>query len=229
MPGLAIVSPASFGDTSLPQIDVSPVPTIRGALYDWAADSLTTNDRITQWSDRASNVSLLAPDFASQSPTVINDSTYGKLLNFNGTNQRLDASGLALSGPRTLIVAGRLPEAKPSTYMHTQGTGTGYFNLGINGAGKWQFFNGGSINHTAAATGELHVIIVTIDGGSSALSVDGNEISGSLLATTSSTLRLGASSTSYYQLDMKRLVVLPYAAIPRERAAISAALMNRYL
>lgn len=229
MPGLAIVSPASFNDPTLPKIDVSPVPTIRGALYDWAVDNLLVGDRITRWVDRASNTSMLAPDFVSQAPSVVDDPTYGKLLKFNGTNQRLDATGLSLKGPRTLISVGRLPEGKSSTYMFTQGQGTGYFNLGLNGAGDWQFYNNSGINHDRKGNSDLHVIVVTIDSGSSAISVDGVENAGSLDATTADTIRIAASASGYWPVEMKRLVILPYAAIPRERKAISSALMARYL
>lgn len=38
MPGLAIVAPVSFGDTTLPKIDITPLQRVLGATYDWAAD-----------------------------------------------------------------------------------------------------------------------------------------------------------------------------------------------
>lgn len=229
MSGLAIVSPLSFGDESLPRVDVSPVPSLRGALYDWSTDNLGIGDRVTHWTDRASHVTLDAPAVPSQAPVVVDDTNHGKLLRFNGVNQRIDAHGLSLSGPRTLVLVGRLPSGGTSEYFLTNGTIGTQFNLGINGAGTWLFYNGTGLSNPNRVDTDMHVFTVVIDGDRSVVSVDGRENGGELGTTTANSLRLGASGSEYYQVDFKRLVILPYAASPYERESIHTAMTERYL
>lgn len=229
MPGIAIVSPLSFSDTSLPRVDISPIPSIRGALYDWAVDTLTPGDRVTAWTDRASHVPLLAPAAPSQAPVVVDDPTHGKVLRFNGGNQRIDASNLSLSGPRTLVVVGRLPRAAANDYFMTDPSSSGYFNLGINGDRKWIFYNGAGLTNTRTPNSSLHVFMVVINGNNSVVAVDGEENGGSLQNSNGNTIRIGASGSAYFPVDLKRLVILPYAASAYERTAIHSSLAERYL
>lgn len=223
MPGSAIVSPASFGDTSLPRLDLRPMSAIAGAAYDWASDRLSPGP-LEFWYDMVQNTPFAAPVSPSQKPLVYE--SVRKVVRFNGVNQRMDAE-IQLTGPTTMVLVARLPTADPSQYILTGGSGPS-FHVYRGGNGNWATFAGATLGHTSAADTGTHVIIVVRDGANSVLNVDGVDVAGDMGALIAERLRLGGSATAYFQTDIQRLALLPFAASLNQRTALVAQMRAAY-
>lgn len=223
MPGSAIVSPASFGDTSLPRLDLRPMTAIAGAAYDWASDRLNSGP-LEFWYDMVQNVPFVAPGSPSQKPLVYESNR--KVVRFNGVNQRMDAD-IQLTGPATMVLVGRLPVADNSQYILTGGTGPA-FHVYRGGNGNWATFAGSTLGHTSAADTSFHIIIVVRDGVNSVLNVDGVDVIGDMGPLIAERLRLGGSSSAYFQTDIQRLALLPFAATQKQREALVAQMRAAY-
>lgn len=226
MPGLGIVAPVSFGDATLPQLDITPLLRVPGASYDWAVDKVSAGP-VATWYGMVQAGQMVAPTVASQRPNLTTDGVTGrKIMHFDGVNQRFDAT-LSLSGAKTLVVVGRLPLAANSSYLITGGTGPS-FNLYIGSNGKFASTAGTTLASTVTADGNMHVFIFVSNGTSSVFSVDGVEVAGAAGTSTATGLRVAATSTVYAQADVQRIAVVPYAATSAQRAAILAQMKSQY-
>lgn len=223
MPGSAIISPASFGDTSLPRLDLRPMTNITGAAYDWAADRLNPG-ALEFWYDMVQNVPFVAPAAPSQKPLVYESNR--KVVRFNGVNQRMDAS-IQVPGAMTMVLVARLPVADPGQYIMTGGNGPS-MHVYRGGNGNWAAFAGATLGHTTPADTGTHIIIVVRDGANSVLNVDGVEVSGDIGPLVADALRLGGSSSAYFQTDIQRLALLPFAATLNQRTALVAQMRAAY-
>lgn len=223
MPGSAIISPASFGDTSLPRLDLRPLTAIPDAAYDWASERLSAGP-LESWYDMVQGAALVAPAPPSQKPVVLEGNR--KVVRFNGIDQRLDV-GIQLTGPATMVLVGRLATDANSQYFLTGGLGPA-FHVYRGATGKWSATAGSAIAHTSDANTFTHVFVVVRDGANSVVSVDGVEVAGDLGAQVATTLRLGASSAAYFATDIQRLALLPFAANQNQRAALVAQMRAAY-
>lgn len=223
MPGSAIISPASFGDTSLPRLDLRPMTAIADAAYDWASDRLNGGPLET-WYDLARNTPFVAPTSGSQKPTVYESNR--KVVRFNGVNQRLDAD-ISLTGPATMVLVARASTDASSQYLLTGGTG-GAFHVYRGSNGSWATSAGTTLGSSVAGDTNTHIFVIVRNGVNSVLSVDGVEVAGDMGSQTASTLRIGASGNAYYGTDIHRLALLPFAANQNQRAALVAQMRAAY-
>lgn len=223
MPGSAIISPASFGDTSLPRLDLRPVAPIAGAVHDWASERLAPGP-IEAWYDMVQNVPFVAPAAPSQKPVVYEGGR--KVVRFNGVDQRLDVD-INMPGPVTMVLVARVNTDANSQYIVTGGAGPG-FNVYRGGTGRWTAYASASLAHSETADTGTHVFVVVRDGVNSVLSVDGVESRGDMGSVAATSLRLGSSSNAYFATDVQRLALLPFAASQTQRTAIVAQMRAAY-
>lgn len=223
MAGSAIISPSSFGDSSLPRLDLRPIVSIPGAAYDWASERLSAGP-LEAWYDTVQNVPFAAPTPPSQKPVVYEGGR--KVVRFNGADQRMDAA-INLTGPRTLVVVGRFALAEAGQYMLSTGT-TGNHNLYTGGNGKFAFYGTTALSSTKNMDTNTHVFLVSINGDQTVFSVDGEEVTGNPGTIGETALRMGSGAGKYFGVDVQRIALLPFAANAAQRAALVARLRSAY-
>lgn len=231
MAGLIFVSPGTFTDAAdLPQVPPTPVLPIRGAMIDWAADRLPTGG-LSSWTDMLGARTLEAPTAASQRPTVVGGGITRRV-EFDGENDRIDAE-MNISQPCTMVVVARSTAAALGDFILTGGSGSSW-NLGIqmNAPGRWIFSTGAGSSILSppeqTADNGWHVFIVSVDGANSVLNVDGTEATGTIDPVTWNTLRVGASSSAYFGVHLRRLAVIPRATTAPERETLRQQLATHY-
>ena len=228
----AIVWPGSFGDTTLPKVDLSYTPPTPGALYSWIAANQPLGS-LTQWADSISGVT---PALTGTAPTVI-DTPAVRVVDFNGETggpRMMGPFPTPLAGSYTAIVVYRL--TKPITggegiifASSTTTQGGVYVQTGENPILKAA--DGSSqINTTITADNDWHVAILTIDGSSSALRIDGYELAGTLTGESRNGIQLGTSigATSRAAIQYARVEFIPGPMNNTKRAALAQQLMRQH-
>lgn len=227
MAGTIFTSPGVFANSAdMPQVSTIPVTPIPGALADWAANQLS-GGAVAAWPDLIGDYALTAPSASEQHPAVIGTGLE-RYVSFDGINDRIDVS-IPLAQPVTAILVARLPNLAGSQHIMTGGTGPASFNLGVNSnASSWIASNGSNRTFGSTPDNGWHIFILSFNGANSALSLDGVETIANPGTGGSDRIRLGASSSTYYPTDLRRLAILPYAAQATERAAIYRNLADYY-
>lgn len=224
MSGLIFVSSGAFSSPEgLPKIPVARVSPISGSIADWAADRLA-DGAVEKWVDLHGTYSVDAPSGAPHQWPIATEGALG----FDGENDRSDVSGLPATQPKTVALVARFPTVAGSTRAFSGGTG-GSFDLGINTNASYYYFSAGSnlMSHQAPDA-NWHVFVVVANGANSVLSVDGVEKTGNAGSGVGATIRVGATTSAYSRVDIRRLAILPYAAGEDERAALVSQLSEHY-
>ena len=224
MTARAIIAPGSFGDTTLPKIELAYVRAIAGAVNDWAADILPPGS-VTSWPDLISGLVLPARAGAGSAPTVVTDA--GKrIVRFDGVANWMQLA-YAKNQPMTTVVVARMNESKASNTVLAGGV-----HIRTDSANtKMEVTAGTPLGTTAAPVNtNWRIYIVVNDGAASTISVDGVEVSGDAgtAARTFVNLGINAAGTVFNRTDYSRVAFLPYAAGATERAAILAQMKFQY-
>lgn len=230
MAGLIFVSPGGFTDPGdLPQVPPSPVLPIRGAMIDWAADRLPTG-ALASWTDMLGANTLAAPAQPHQHPVVVGGGR-GRSVTFDGSGQRLDAT-MGLTGPLTMVVVAKSATGEAGDYLFGSGAAANpTWNLGVSPGDRWMFTtgSGSSIIPLATADTNWHIFIVNVDGANSVMSIDGDETTGAISSSaTWDAIRIGASVSNYYGVELRRLAVIPRATTGPERQKLQQELSTHY-
>lgn len=218
----------SFGNTSLPRIDLNrPLP-IPGALVDFASDSMSLGS-ISSWVDLVNDFSWAATGGVS----VVNDGG-GPAVTTDGVDGILRA-GLALNQPQTVICVGRLkevPAASSDAAVMLNDLAGGRMNVGLGFAGlAWRSDAGtwGNAGGSAPLTDtNWHVFMASFNGADSAVRVDAFEQSGlNLGANTRTGIRAGYGA-GYNKQAYKRVAILPFATTAAQRHSLYLQMKARY-
>jgi len=227
MPGRAIVAPVSFGDTTLPKIDITYIAPLAGALFDYAVDQLPLGP-LPSWASILDGTA--APADGSTVPQVITDGA-GKTVRFNGTTDRIKAP-VVLNTAHTIVVVAKLraPIALDQIVYGLANNTEGAIGVVT---GNWAGYGGGSslaLSPAVVPDANWHVFILSHAGASSAFRVDNNEITGTLPVAQRNALTLGFGPASDFrsEIDYKRVAVLSGGTTPAQRAAIVAQLKGQY-
>jgi len=220
----AIIAPGSFGDTTLPKIELAYVRAIAGAVNDWASDILPLGS-VTSWPDLISGLVLPARAAAGSAPTVVTDA--GKrIVRFDGVANWMQLT-YAKNQPMTTVVVARMNESKASNTVLAGGV-----HIRTDSANtKMEVTAGTPLGTTAAPVNtNWRIYIVVNDGAASTISVDGVEATGDAgtAARTFVNLGINAAGTVFNRTDYSRVAFLPYAAGATERAAILAQMKFQY-
>ncbi|MFE4229114.1 hypothetical protein ACFRJ8_14640 [Arthrobacter sp. NPDC056886] len=229
MPGRAIVSNVSFGDTTLPKIDITYIQPLVGALYDFAVDQLPLGP-VASWPSLVDGLPLVAD--GTTTPTVITDGA-SKTVRFNGTIDRMQInvnlntahSIVAVAKLRTPVASDQIVYGKAS---NTEGA------LGINSGGTSFNANGGgqslSMSPVVAPDANWHVFILSHQGTSSALRVDNAETLGNVPVAQRNGITLGFGNLADLrsEVDYKRVALIPGTMTTAQRTAIVAQLKGQY-
>lgn len=228
MPGRAIVANVSFGDTTLPKIDITYIAPLAGATYDFAVDQLPLGP-VASWPSLVDGVAALVAD-GSTIPQVITDGA-SKTVRFNGTIDRMKIP-LNLNTAHSVVVVAKLraPIALDQViYGNAQAEGA----IGVNSGLNWSGYGGGSslpMSPTLAPDANWHVFILTHAGASSAVRVDNAETPGNLPVAQRNgiTLGFGTGTDLRAEIDYKRVALIPGTMTTAQRTAIVAQLKQQY-
>ena len=229
MPGRAIVAPVSFGDTSLPKIDITYIPPLIGATYDFAVDQLPLGS-IASWPSLVDGAPLVAD--GATTPTVIIDGA-SKTVRFNGTIDRMQIntnintahSIVAVAKLRAPVASDQIVYGKLS---NTEGA------IGVNAAGTTFNANGGgagiAMNPAVTPDTGWHVFILSHAGASSVLRVDNAETTGNVPVAQRDGITLGYGNVDDFrsEVDYKRVALIPGTMTTAQRTAIVAQLKAQY-
>jgi hypothetical protein len=202
----AIIAPVSFGDTTLPKIELAYVRSVAGAVNDWA-DILPVGT-LAAWPDLIGGLVLPARPAAGNMPSVVNDAGR-RIVRFDGVANWMQLA-YAKPQPMTTVIVARMNELKASNHIlaggvhvRTDGTNT-----------KMEVTAGTALGTTAAPVNtNWRIYIIVNNGATSTISVDGVEVTGNA----------GTSSRTFINLAF-----LPYAAGAAERASILAQMKTQY-
>jgi len=229
MPGRAIIAPVSFGDTTLPKIDITYVAPLAGALYDFAVDQLPLGP-VASWASLVDGVPIVAD--GSTTPTVMTDGAT-KMVRFNGTIDRMKVT-TNLATARTIVAVARLraPVALDQIFYGASTSNEGAIGV-PSGATNYAGYGGGStlsLSPAVVPDANWHVFILTHAGTSSAVRVDNTETTGNLPLATQATLTLGFGPAADFrsEIDYKRVAILAGGTTTAQRGAIVAQLKAQY-
>ncbi|AOE44049.1 hypothetical protein SEA_BLINO_32 [Gordonia phage Blino] len=225
MPGIRIQVPTEFTDTTLPVIDLSePVTPFTDAYVDYAAADLDLG-AVTAWP------SLVASSPGLSGAATVVDEAGAKHVHFNGTSDYLDAA-MSHAQPETVGIRFRFGTLKAS-HVIAGATASGSITIATTAEAtpvNHQLFAGSALTCSPAiapSTSLWRTAIVVSNGASpnSILSIDGVERAGAAGTNARNGLRLGRGTTStYFPIDIRRVIVLKRAADSTERAALKAVL-----
>lgn len=228
MTARAIVWDGSFGDTSLPKISLGFAPTLPGAIYDWAADSLP-DGTLSTWPSAINGASLAAD---SGGPIVLS-SGGGKAVRFNGTTDRMRLP-FVLTSARTFVAVYRFTTVRGGAsvtygYLSTAGgaiTTDGASTL-IGGTIGSEFLIPGP--HIAPDT-NWHIAVLSVNGSNSAFRQDKVEVVGNAPLNNTDGLTLGFASggNNRAPIEYKRVAVLAGGTTGAQRDSIVNQLAARY-
>jgi hypothetical protein len=129
-----------------------------GAVVAYDARYLTESDgtALQTWTDRTGGYNA-AEDTSTKRPLVktgtngINGMT---ALQFDGTNDDLQAASVPLNTFITLVVCGKFTTAKPFFFEHSSDTtpNSGFYFYGSNG-NSWEFYRGTNLHSASGSTG----------------------------------------------------------------------------
>jgi hypothetical protein len=230
MPGRAIVSNVSFGDTTLPKIDITYIAPLAGATYDFAVDQMPLGS-LNSWPSLLDGATLVA-DGATM-PTVIADGA-SKTIRFNGTVDRMKLP-LNINAAHSIVVVAKLraPVASDQIIYGATGSTEGAIGIGTGGPTNWTGYGGGSVILPAPAVvpdTNWHVFILTHAGTGSAFRIDNAETTGNLPVAQRNgiTLGFGPASDLRSEVDYKRVALIPGTMTNAQRAAIVSQLKAQY-
>lgn len=229
MTARAIIAPLSFGDSSLPKINLAYTRPVPGAVYDWAVNQLPAGP-LTQWASLVDGTPLTAD---GASPVVMGEGK-SRALTFNGTSSRMRAQ-FRLAGAQSIVAVYRFVTPKPLDTVHFGLSNAEGGSLGIPGDG--------STTRASTATTALfptppvvpdsnwHISVVTVDGERSALRIDGVETGGNLAVGTRDGLTLGFSGATGNRaaIHYKRVAIVPGSMSSAQRAAIVNQMIAEYV
>lgn len=211
------------GTPTLGSVDLTYVQPVNEAQFYWSTLQLPVGP-VASWVDRNSGKAIVSPG-GSQVPLVY--SNLRKVIRFDGVNDRMDVP-LDLSGPRTVAVVGRFPEAAANKYLMTGAGFGGSFNLYMGSNGNFAFHAGSTIASTKPNDALNHVFLIVSDGAKSVLNIDGQEWAGNAGTMTPTGLRFAASADTYYGADIQAVAVLPFAADAGQRSRLMSLLKTQY-
>lgn len=227
----AIIWPGSFGDTSLPKVDLGYTPPLPGALYSWSAEHLPLGP-IEEWFDGVSGVRMGTDAGA---PVVFAGGLF-RSIRFNGTEDRMRTLfPEPLVGPHSIVTVYRFTapsygEAVVSDNNGTPGAGT----MSIDSNGNYIAYTDNSYIYSTPplpADNSYKVGILTRDGTNSALRVNDVETIGTLSDRIDRRgLALGYATNGDLRsaIEIARMDVIPGPMEPEQRAAIVNALRARH-
>lgn len=229
MSARAIIAPVSFGDNSLPRIDLTYTRPIPGASYDWAINRMP-NGPLSQWPSLIDGTILQAD---GTSPNVIFEGK-SKNVRFDGLTSRMRAR-FTLDGPQTIVAVYQLINPAALDTVHYGYANTDAGSLGVSGDGvAVRAISGSSAllpSPTVAPDSGWHISILTVNGASSVLRIDNSESLGTLTAGTRDGLTLGFSgaATNRTTISYKRVAILPGATTTSQRDSIMAHMRSEYV
>lgn len=228
MTARAIVWPGSFNDDTLPRVTLSYTSPLPGATYDWAADNLPEG-AISSWPSLTGSNSLVAD---GGTPIVV-QSGASKHVAFDGVSNRMRLA-FSMSAPHTVVTVFRYVTLSDLNVVH--------FGYGGAGAGALESdetygtlrgrSSTGFITPSPAVTPDTawHVSIITANGASSGMTIDGIDYIGNIGSNTRDGITLGYGDTNTRtKIEYKRIAVIPSAMTQPERIVLSDQLTARYL
>lgn len=229
MSARAIIAPLSFGDSSLPRINLTYTRPIPGATYDWAVNQMPVGP-LAQWPSLVGGTTLQA---TGTSP-VVAGSGKGKVVRFDGVGSRLQ-SQFTLAGAQTIVAVYRFVAPKALDTVHYGFAQSEAGTLGIPaGADNTRAVSGSTLLFPSPALvpdTNWHTSILSVAGDKSVLRIDNSETSGNLSAGTRDGLTLGFSGSagSRAAIEYKRVAIIPGGTTPAQRDAIMAQMMSEYV
>ena len=227
----SIIWPGSFGDTSLPKINLGYTPPLAGAVYSWSADNLPLGP-LTEWFDAVNGVRL-GTDAGSPEVIVSDD---GRAVSFDGVDDRMRTMlPEPIVGAHTVVVVYRLVSPKYGDVIVSDYSGapTASSQLSVANTLNYVASSEGAVSFAspiAADTG-WHVGIMHRDGANSALRIDSQEETGTMPNTRNRVgvvLGYGTQPPARSAIEVKRMDILIGALDAPQRATIANSLGARY-
>ena len=219
MTARAIIAPLSFGDSSLPRININYTRPIAGALYDWAVNQVPDGP-IFQWASLIDGAKLITDGTAP----VASGAGKARAIRFDGTSSRMRAA-FNLSGARTVIAVYRFVATKANDqvwYGATADTGLGIDSASttvrVSSTSKFLIPKPAILPDTA-----WHIAAVTVNGASSAFRQDDAETVGDLTGAAAMeglTLGFGGGTAYRASIEYKRIAIVPGAMTAAQRGLV---------
>lgn len=227
MTARAIVWDGSFGDPTLPKIELAYAPILPGAIYDWSADSLPLG-LLPSWGSAVGGATLTA----NGSPQVV-ESGGGKAVRLDGTVDRYQ-NRVVVSGPRTFAIVYRFTAVEASnSVLYGRLTDAGGAIMTDSGNAFVAGRAGGTLlGQTPPIVPDTnwHVAVLTVNNSASAFRHDNIERTGTLPLndTDGITLGFGGSPDFRGPIEYKRVAILAGGTTAVQRNEIVAHLASRY-
>ncbi|PTR30585.1 fibronectin type III domain protein [Rhodococcus sp. OK519] len=212
------------------------IPPLSGASQSWLAAGLTDADLLASWPSAVSGLNLANSGGAAR-PVVASESGV-RFVRFDGIDDMLHHSSFAGTQPHTRVLRYRLQGTPQANRMLVGSTGTGTggnsFSTLPAGATNYQINAGTALTSAPPAVPDTawHTAIVVFNGASSVLAIDGVETVGDAGANAGVGIRLaafsGSTPSTFTQMDVAALEILPYAADASQRAAIRSLYSSFY-
>lgn len=228
MSARAIIAPMSFGDTTLPRININYVRPIPGASHDWAVNQMPSGP-MSQWPSLIDGTALQAD---GASPVVVNE---GKLrcARFDGATSRMRAA-VTMTGAHSVVAVYRFVSPKPLDTVHYGYASYATPQLGLDSTGAVTRATSGT-SYLIPSPGVVPsqdwcISVLTVDGPSSALLINSSETAGNLPAADRDGITLGFSGGAVNRtaIEYKRVAIVPGSMTSAQRAAIADQMRAEY-
>lgn len=228
MYGRAIIAPLSFGDSTLPKIEIDYVRPLNNALYDWAVDNLPDGP-LTSWPSLIDGTALIGD---GNLPVVSGTGT-SKIISLDGVSGRL-RKAFSVTGPYTMAVVFRLTAPAANQTIDYGYIDSTVPRMTVSGAAtSFNVTNGSQFmvpSPLVAPNTAWHVAVYTVNGSSqSGLNIDGQDAVGTMTNVGRDGLTLGyAAGNGRVPIEYKRVAILSGGTTAVERNALVATLEAQY-
>lgn len=228
MTAIGPVWPGTYSDTSLPTVGLLYTPPLDGAICDFAVDNLPLG-AVTFWPSSVGSNGLVSDGTA---PQVIAAGA-GKAVAFDGITSRMRVP-LVHNAAYTIVAVYRFAENRnaDTVVFGYSSANEGIITASADGTAMYAASGGTSIFPSPPVTPDTnwHTAVLSVNGSTSALRIDGNEITGNLPIAARAGLNLGFRNLSNGRslVEYKRVAMLAGGTTAWQRNSLVTQMQQLY-
>lgn len=224
--GLTTQSGAAFTGPRSSTLPVT-IPTLPvAATHDWDARTLTAQDggEVASWK---SLTSMAVASTTGSKPRLKREPNGAPYVSFTAANSDTLTYAMTRPQPHAVVMLAKvrtIPASGKIAVLSGAAGSTSRTLVRINALGQIQVGDGGTfITGPAVVAGKWVVIIAEFNGASSAVTVGGVTVTGTIGGTlVADALSMARGGTDYADMDLKRLSYITGTLTPADRASLTA-------